>query len=205
MISRSKNLRIVEVDTWQISFSFLTLLQKQAVKIIEQKFQLKLKVGRIMRRRIAASNVTSWPINSELITTYTFDMLLSCTLGLPLNIIVIFLSFKSEKLTGTYKYFLGNLALWDVAYCVAITIPLSSLLLHIHNDIGQWLHWLAVSWPLQPTQLDLEWLWHCHSSLSIGSSILMFPLHEKLSLSVASKTYCIVSPCLVPAFYFIFV
>uniref|UniRef100_A0A914WHC5 G-protein coupled receptors family 1 profile domain-containing protein n=1 Tax=Plectus sambesii TaxID=2011161 RepID=A0A914WHC5_9BILA len=73
-----------------------------------------------MREPIASradfSNVT-WPVFLNVSTTFTFDAINSCALGVPLNLIIVYLSFISAKVDGDFKYFLGNLAVADLGFC----------------------------------------------------------------------------------------
>ena len=69
---------------------------------------------------LADLNNSSVVPKPELLTTLLVDAISSSTLGLPLNLLIIFLSFFSAEIDGEFKYFLGTLAVWDSAYCMVM-------------------------------------------------------------------------------------
>lgn len=62
----------------------------------------------------------SWLLNETYSSTIAFGFINSCALGLPLNLIVVYLSFFSGHVKGEFKYFFGNLAILDILYCLTL-------------------------------------------------------------------------------------
>jgi hypothetical protein len=59
----------------------------------------------------------SWPLNETYTSSYAFCFINSCAIGIPPNLIVVYLSFFCRHVEGEFKYFLGNLAVIDLLYC----------------------------------------------------------------------------------------
>lgn len=66
------------------------------------------------------ANVT-FPAHVDINLTIALGFFLTNIVGLPANILIIYLSFCVPSITGHFKYFLANLALCDLGICVTVS------------------------------------------------------------------------------------
>uniref|UniRef100_A0A914XTE4 G-protein coupled receptors family 1 profile domain-containing protein n=1 Tax=Plectus sambesii TaxID=2011161 RepID=A0A914XTE4_9BILA len=74
--------------------------------------------------RVAAGSVNdfanvTWPANANATLSLSLFFGVASFGGIPANLLVIYVSFRSSLVTGNYKYFLANLAICDLAACFA--------------------------------------------------------------------------------------
>lgn len=77
------------------------------------------------------ANIT-WPANANATLSFAFETGLSTLGGIPLNLFVLYLTFRSSLIAGNYKYFLANLAFCDL---VASLLNILQLSYHLYSLI----------------------------------------------------------------------
>jgi hypothetical protein len=93
-------------------------------------------------------NIT-WPANNSESFAFVFIPLINCSIGIPVNLLVLFLSFCSPHIKGNYKYFLANLSICNLMslsclifegffhlYYVIFDVPMNVFRCTLENIIG---------------------------------------------------------------------
>jgi hypothetical protein len=75
----------------------------------------------------------TWPANANATLSLSLTAFISCSIGVPANILVICLSLFSSKIQGEYKYFIANLAFCDLSYCLSC---LFQCVFHLYHRFG---------------------------------------------------------------------
>lgn len=78
------------------------------------------------------ANIT-WPANANATLVLSLTAVVGSVVGIPANLAVLYLSFFSSNIVGDYKYFIANLALCDLSYCLSTIFQCA---VHLHHRFG---------------------------------------------------------------------
>jgi hypothetical protein len=98
--------------------------------------------------------------------------------GVPLNMLNIYLSFFEKTLIGNYKYFLGNLAISEILFLVSL---LESNLVHlfvINNNLNY-----------TPFLCTMYRIWQDHTPTSILYAISMISVNRYVTIVHSNETF----------------
>jgi hypothetical protein len=102
----------------------------------------------------------SWPVNEQETFGLLLQTMISCPIGIPVNLLVLFISFRCSKIDGDYKYFLANLSMCDLLYL------LSTLFVSCYH-----LYHRLLNIPMNAVQCSVETIFGYTAGLCVGFAI----------------------------------